>query len=87
VSGLVPGSTYTLTHERVDAEHSNIAGTWGTLRSEGQDWPDDEQWEQLRKADRLEELEPPHPVVADDEGTVEVSFELPMPGMSFLRVR
>ena len=33
-------------------------GVWGRLKEDGQDWPSDEQWAQLREADRLEELEP-----------------------------
>jgi xylan 1,4-beta-xylosidase len=85
VAGLAPGTTYTVTHERVDADHSNIAGTWAALRDGDQPWPDGTQWETLRKADRLETLEDPRPVTADDDGAAEVTFDLPMPGMSFLR--
>lgn len=84
VTGLEPGASYRLVHERVDEHHSNVASAWGELRREGQDWPDDEQWAQLREADRLEELEPASVVTADDSGTVEVAFDLPMPGMSLL---
>jgi xylan 1,4-beta-xylosidase len=32
VRGLVPGTTYTLRHERVDEDHSNVASAWGRLR-------------------------------------------------------
>jgi xylan 1,4-beta-xylosidase len=85
VAGLAPGTTYTVAHERVDADHSNVAGTWAALRDGDQPWPDDAQWETLRKADRLETLEDPRPVTADDDGTAEVTFDLPMPGMSYLR--
>ena len=55
------------------------------LRDGDQPWPDDAQWETLREADRLETLEDPRPVTVDDDGTAEVTFDLPMPGMSFLR--
>jgi xylan 1,4-beta-xylosidase len=73
-------------HHRVDAEHSNIAAVWGRIRREGQQWPDDEQWEVLRAADRLETVEAPPEVVADDAGTVTVRFSLPMPAMSLLEL-
>jgi xylan 1,4-beta-xylosidase len=86
VDGLVPGAAYTLSHDRVDEEHSNVAKVWGELRAPDQAWPTDEQWEQLRAADRLDQLEPPRQVTADGEGRVEVAFELPMPSMSFLRL-
>ncbi len=84
LSGLVPGAAYTLTHERVDQDHSNVASAWGALRRDGQDWPDEEQWAALREADRLDSLEPARPVVADADGGVLVEFELPMPAISLL---
>ena len=87
VDGLAAGSSYTLTHDRVDAEHSNIASVWGRLRNGDQAWPDDEQWQQLRESDRLDALDAPADVVADDRGRVSVTFDLPMPSMSFLGLR
>ena len=84
VTGLTPGATYTLTHERVDERHSNVAHTWSALREDDQDWPTDEQWDALRSADRLDELEPAHEVTADDIGAVRLDTELPMPSMSLL---
>jgi xylan 1,4-beta-xylosidase len=84
VSGLTPGATYRLVHERVDEEHSNIASVWRRLRENGQRWPDDAQWETLRDADRLEHLEPERSVTADDAGAVRVETVLPMPAMSLL---
>ena len=77
-----PPSTYDLEHVRVDEHHSNVASVWRELREDGQDWPTDEQWELLRKADRLEELEPRRPVTADPDGVVVIETELPMPSMS-----
>jgi xylan 1,4-beta-xylosidase len=87
VTGLDAGATYTLRHERVDQHHSNVAAAWGRLRADGQDWPDEDQWAQLRAADRLEEAEPDRPVVADDDGVLRVEVDLPMPAMSLLTVR
>ncbi len=86
VDGLAAGTSYTLTHDRVDQDHSDIATVWGRIREEGQAWPTDEQWEQLRAADRLEQLEPPMLVTADGQGRVAVTFEMPMPSMSFLEL-
>jgi xylan 1,4-beta-xylosidase len=74
VEGLAPASSYTLTHHRVES---------GDLQA----WPDNEQWEQLRSADRLDLLQPPVEVSADDAGGCEVTFELPMPAISFLRLQ
>jgi xylan 1,4-beta-xylosidase len=84
LTGLTPGAAYTLTHERVDEEHSNIARVWGDLREDGQAWPTDEQWQVLRDADRLEQLEPAAPVTADESGVLRVTTTLPMPSMSLL---
>jgi xylan 1,4-beta-xylosidase len=86
VQGLAPGATYQVTLEGVDADHSNVAGTWGALKEEGQDWPTDAQWETLRAADRLEELAPATTVTADEQGTLTVPVTLRMPSMAFLRV-
>jgi xylan 1,4-beta-xylosidase len=86
VEGLAPGATYQVTLEGVDADHSNVAGTWGALKEEGQDWPTDAQWETLRAADRLEELAPATTLTADEQGTVRVEVTLRMPSMAFLRV-
>ena len=84
LTGLAPGASYELTHLRVDDSHSNVASAWGAMREDGQDWPTGTQWERLREADRLEELEPPRTVTADDDGAVVVETELPMPAMSQL---
>ncbi len=43
IRGLAPpGSTYDLTHVRVDKRHSNIAAVWREVRDDGQDRPTDE---------------------------------------------
>jgi len=86
VDGLTAGASYTISHARVDEDHSNIAKVWRELREGDQAWPTDEQWEQLRAADRLEDLDPSGEFTADDEGSVSVTFDLPMPSMSFLRL-
>jgi xylan 1,4-beta-xylosidase len=84
LTGLAAGASYTLRHQRVDQEHSNVAAAWGALHRDGQDWPDDEQWAALHEVDRLEELEPERTVTADPSGVVVVDVTLPMPAMSLL---
>ena len=86
VDGLQPGAAYTLTHLRVDEEHSDIGTVWRRMRRADQDWPDDKQWEQLRAADRLDEGEPAREVVADDDGAVSTVVALPMPAMALLEL-
>ncbi len=63
----------------VDAVHSNIATHWSSER----DWPTPEQWAMLRDADTLDET--PLPAIVPTQGSVLLSFALPMPGI--LRVR
>ena len=82
--GLAPGTAYTLRHERVDEDHSNVASAWGRLKEDGQAWPTDEQWAVLREADRLEHLEPERTVMTDAEGVVRLDTTLPMPSISQL---
>ncbi len=84
VRGLAAGSSYTLRHDRVDEDHSNVASVWASLREPGQAWPDDAQWETLREADRLARLEPDRVVTADPSGVVKVDVVLPMPSISQL---
>ena len=84
VRGLAAGSSYTLRHHRVDEDHSNIASAWARLREPGQAWPTDAQWETLRAADKLDQLEPARVVTADASGLVRVDVVLPMPSMSQL---
>ncbi|HEX7275790.1 MAG TPA: hypothetical protein VF244_00305, partial [Acidimicrobiales bacterium] len=84
VSGLEPGASYVVHHDRVDDDHSDIAAVWGRLKNDDQAWPTEEQWVQLREADRLEALVPDADLRADDSGRAEVTFDLPMPSMSSL---
>ncbi|MFJ6574157.1 glycoside hydrolase [Streptomyces sp. NPDC091292] len=77
VAGL-DGAEYRVTHHRIDHQHSNIRAVW--RRMAGGTWPDDAQWEELARADTLDEYEP------EQLCTGEVSFDLPMPGVSFLEL-
>jgi xylan 1,4-beta-xylosidase len=83
VEGLA-GAAYELRHLRVDLERSNIAAVWEAM-SGGAAWPDGDQWAALRRANRLEELEPPRRAPAAG-GVVEAAFDLPMPSVSLVEL-
>ena len=87
VDGLEAGASYTLRHRRVDELHSNVASAWGRMREGDQAWPTEQQWAQLRAADRLEDLQPESEVTADGDGRVTTVFTMPMPSMSLLELR
>ncbi|MDQ6711371.1 MAG: xylan 1,4-beta-xylosidase [Candidatus Dormibacteraeota bacterium] len=76
-------SRYTQEHLRVDQDHSNVSRTWRALGSP--DWPEAAEWARLREDDHLAELEPPRPVEAPG-GHLAIDFELPMPGVSLVRL-
>lgn len=87
VESLPAGTSYVMTHYRVDADHSNVPHAWQSIRtSDDQAWPDEGQWQALRAADRLDQLEAPRDVLVDDQGILRVCFDLPMPAMSFLQL-
>jgi xylan 1,4-beta-xylosidase len=80
-----PGASFTVRHYRIDEGHSNIVPVWERMRA-GAPWPDDGQWEVLREHNTLDELGPPASAVTGADGVLEVAFELPMPGVSYLEL-
>ena len=78
------GERHELSHWRIDEEHSNVQRVW--QRVDGGDWPDEAAWAELRRADRLEELEPKRTIQVTN-GRLVLEFELPMPGVSLLEMR
>ncbi|MEV4359829.1 hypothetical protein [Nonomuraea sp. NPDC049625] len=80
VDGLA-GREYTVTHHRIDRDHSNVQAAWQAMG--GGDWPADEQWDKLRAANTLDELTSPATVAGS---TVTLEFDLPMPGVSFIEL-
>ena len=78
------GASYTVRHYRIDAGHSNIVPAWEQM-SHGAAWPSSSQWPVLHEANRLDELVPPERVAAAG-GVVELAFELPMPGVSYVEL-
>jgi xylan 1,4-beta-xylosidase len=75
-------SRYRLRHRRLDETHSNLVARWAELGG-GSDWPTEVQWAELAAADGLEDLESAREIDARD-GTVEITFALPMPSVSLL---
>lgn len=80
----VPAGRYRLRHRRVDADHSNLQEVW--RRAGGGDWPDAKGWAHLRKADRLEDLEPERDISVGTGEAVRLEFALPMPAISFVEL-
>jgi xylan 1,4-beta-xylosidase len=81
IGGLAGTGAWRLRHRRVDATHSNIVAL-----ADDRDWPDEAGWKRLRAADRLDELEPDRTIEADAGGRIELTFELPMPSVSFVEL-
>jgi xylan 1,4-beta-xylosidase len=79
----VRGSRPTLTHDRVDAEHSNAYEAWKRIGAP--QTPSRAQYSELERAGRLHALEPPHRVDAAG-GRVRVAFTLPRQAVSLVRV-
>ena len=85
LSGLRPGRA-TVRHWRIDEEHSNVFAAWRRLGGD-QDWPrSDSEWAQLRSADRLDELDQERVVEVAGDGSLELAFVLPHPGISYVSV-
>jgi xylan 1,4-beta-xylosidase len=84
VSGLRPGASYRLEHDRIDNDLSNVYGAWQAMRSPK--WPDASQMIALHKHDALQTLTPPSTVTSNSQGEVTLDFDLPMPAVSFIRV-
>jgi xylan 1,4-beta-xylosidase len=80
----LPARQYEIRHRRLDEHHSNLNRAWAA-QARDRDWPDERGWQDLRDADRLEDLEPVSTVAADG-GSVTLSFALPMPAVSLIEL-
>lgn len=78
VVGLADGE-WTVTHARIDADHSNAHTVWAEL-GRPQD-PTPEQLAEITARQGLEEVELPHTEVATD-GVLTLGTELPLPSVS-----
>jgi xylan 1,4-beta-xylosidase len=79
----VPIGEPTLTHYRIDAEHSNAYEVWKKLGSPQS--PTAPQYRELERAGQLQLLEPAHRVPTAS-GPVVVTFALPRQGVSLVKV-
>jgi len=84
ISGLMPGASYRLEHDRIDNDRSNVYGVWQAMGSPR--WPDVAQMAELHQKDGLQTLTPPCTVTANQQGEVTLEFDLPMPAVSMVRV-
>jgi xylan 1,4-beta-xylosidase len=79
----VPAGESTITHFRIDAEHSNAYEVWRKLGSPQS--PTAAQYRDLERAGRLQLLEPARRV-ATASGRVVVTFALPRQGVSLVKL-
>jgi xylan 1,4-beta-xylosidase len=83
IEGL-PAGRATLTHYRIDEEHSNSYTAWLKMGSPQQPTP--AQYAELEKASDLEDLLPACQVTIGRDGRVAAAFELPRKSVSFIKV-
>jgi xylan 1,4-beta-xylosidase len=79
----VPGSRVTLTHDRVDRDHSNAYEAWKTMGSPQKLTA--AQRTQLENAARLQHLEPVRELTVSN-GRVALTFSLPRQGVSLVKL-
>ncbi len=82
IKGL-PNQRATLTHYRVDRDHSNAYELWKKLGSPQQPTP--QQYAELEKAGQLQMLAPPEQVMIADGG-ITVKFSLPRQAVSLVKI-
>ena len=82
IDGL-PAGRPTLTHFRIDGDHSNSYSVWKSMGSP--QLPTPAQYAQLEKAGQLAQLEAPKRVDVKD-GRVVVTFTLPRQGVSLVKI-
>jgi xylan 1,4-beta-xylosidase len=82
IEGL-PAGRPTLTHYRIDDDHSNSYAVWKAMGSP--QTPTPAQYSQLERAGQLQTLEAPRRVDVKD-GRVVVAFTLPRQGVSLVRI-
>ena len=82
IAGL-PAVTATVTHDRIDADHSNAYDAWKRIGSPQP--PTADQYRALETAGRLQPFEPSRRIRIGAEG-LRLSFPLPRQGVSLVRV-
>ena len=79
----VPATSVEVTHDRVDATHSNAYEAWKRLGSPQP--PTKPQHDELERAGRLQPLEPPRTIKAAD-GRIRMTLTLPRQAVSLIRL-
>jgi xylan 1,4-beta-xylosidase len=83
IEGLSPGRR-TVTHYRIDGQHSNSYGAW--LKMGSPQPPTAAQAVELEKAGKLKELEVPRAIVVGPDGVLTLGFALPRQGVSLIAI-
>jgi xylan 1,4-beta-xylosidase len=85
ISGLAPNRAYSVEHQRIDNNHTNLYGAWQAM---GQpQWPNAQQMAALHQRDSLQPLAPASSSTANAQGQITFDFDLPMPAVSFVAVK
>jgi xylan 1,4-beta-xylosidase len=83
IDGLPSGGA-TLTHDRIDEDHSNSYTAWLKMGSPQQPTP--AQYAELERASALQALRPARDVIIGRDGRVTETFDLPRKSVSFVKV-
>jgi xylan 1,4-beta-xylosidase len=83
IDGL-PAGKATVTHDRIDGDHSNAYAAW--VRMGSPQAPTPTQYAELERAGRLDPLRPDRPVDIGTDGRVTEVFDLPRQSVSFVKV-
>jgi xylan 1,4-beta-xylosidase len=83
IEGLSPGRR-TVTHYRIDGQHSNSYGAW--LKMGSPQPPTAAQAVELEKAGKLTELEVPRAIDVGPDGVLTLGFALPRQGVSLIAI-
>ena len=83
VEGL-PAGRATVTHHRIDEEHSNSYAVW--LKMGSPQKPTPSQLAELEKASELQELTPARQMTIGRDGRAAMEFDLPRKSVSFVKV-
>jgi len=83
IEGL-PAGQATVSHERIDEEHSNSYSAW--LRMGSPQAPTPAQVAELERASELQPFRPPRRAMIGPDGVVTETFDLPRKSVSFVKV-
>lgn len=84
VSNLMDKKDVTISHYRIDAEHSNAYAEW--VRQGSPLYPDDMQYKAIKSRDNLEKLEKDR-IVEVTDNKAEITFDIGAHGVSYLVIK